>query len=469
MQSYQNKKSYLFIIGCIFLGSIFGLIVGIQPILVIVAFVGIGSLALFFTNFEKTVVGLLIIRSSLDLFSDYQIPALFAVGVIGLTLFYIIIQILTRKKVQTDGFWWFLAGWVALQGLWVILLPLGGLGFDGNYLFDAIREWVRLFSWLIIYLLVMQLKGKISPEKMVDLLFFGLIIPLGVACIQMIVPPSFLPDFLVYESNVFEANSRLNATFGHPNTFTTFLLFFLGLTYWKQNYSQKRNVWIVLLGTIVFFLVSTKALVGLIMFFVLMTFLTIPRLSLLNLIFTIVLTFGVIFLFASTEYGRERLGSLGETPLINPDINIWTAILTSKWDGNSFNWRLVHWHYLLQQWQDYPILGYGLGLNKFVSVNGLEPHNDYLRALVERGILGLSTFIVLILAQFIRLVQLMKSSFNSPMQKNFYFTLCGILTALSIGMITENIWTHTTLFFYWWTLLAIAGWNWQKSADIHPE
>jgi hypothetical protein len=29
-------------------------------------------------------------------------------------------------------------------------------------------------------------------------------------------------------------------------------------------------------------------------------------------------------------------------------------------------------------------------------------------------------------------------------------------------MITENIWSHTTFFFYWWTLFGVAGWNWNE-------
>jgi len=38
-----------------------------------------------------------------------------------------------------------------------------------------------------------------------------------------------------------------------------------------------------------------------------------------------------------------------------------------------------------------------------------------------------------------------------------------MLLAMMVGMITENIWTHTALFFYWWTLFAVAGWNWEES------
>jgi len=113
-------------------GIVAGLLAGIQPLLLGLAFVAVGAIVYFFSSFEEAVLGLLILRSSLDIFSAQQLPAAFALGVIGLTLLYVTVRLLLGEKVQIDKFWWFLAGWVALQGLWVILLPLGGLGLDGS-------------------------------------------------------------------------------------------------------------------------------------------------------------------------------------------------------------------------------------------------------------------------------------------------------------------------------------------------
>ena len=448
--------------GGVLIGVVAGLLVGMTPLLLALALVAIAIVIYFLACFEQAVMGLLILRSALDLFSSLQLPAVFAIGLIGLTLLYITVKLLTGQTVQTDKFWWLLAGWVVLQGLWVILMPLGGLGLDGSYLSSAIREWIRIFSWLIVYLLLMQLKDKISPHKVISLLFLGLVIPLTIASIQVVLPPSLLPSILVYQTTVIEAGSRINGTFGHPNTFATFLFLFLALTYWKQSHCQKRAPWLILLGVIAFFLVSTKALFGLVMLATFLVCLLTPRLNLLNLIGAIVLFAFIIGLFASTEFGQERLGSIAETPLLNPDIDIWRAILLSKTDGNSFNWRLAQWHYLLGQWQQFPFLGYGLGTSKYISTNGLEPHNDYIRALLEGGIIGLITFLAFIGAQMVRLVQLFRAAPRGGAQRDLCLTLLAVLIGLSVGMITDNIWAHTTLFFYWWTLLAVAGWDWKQ-------
>lgn len=479
MENHKRSRSGVFltiggtILG-IFVGAIGGLLVGVQPLLLGLALFAGGAVAYFFSNFEQAVIGLLIVRSALDIFSDYQLPAAFALGAIGLTMLYVTVRLLTGQSIRTDGFWWCLLLWLGVQSLWVILLPLGGLGFDGSYLSSAIREWVRLFSWLIVYLLVMQLKDRIPPQKVISLLFLGLLAPLSVAALQILLPPSVLPSFLVYGSGSesglpFEVGARINGTLGHPNTFTTFLFLFFALSYWKQAHANPRKPWLIVLGLVAFFFVSTKALFGLMMLATFIFVFLAPRLNITSLLGGILLFALIIGLFGSTEFGQERLGSIAETPLLNPNMEVWRAILLSQGDGNSFNWRLAQWNYLLEQWQDYPLLGFGLGTNKYISANGLEPHNDYIRALVEGGIIGFVTFLGFIIAQIVRLLQLFRHAPRGSAQRDLCWTLIAVVIGVAVGMITENIWTHTTLFFYWFTVLAVAGWDWQEQAPSGGE
>ena len=37
--------------------------------------------------------------------------------------------------------------------------------------------------------------------------------------------------------------------------------------------------------------------------------------------------------------------------------------------------------------------------------------------------------------------------------------MLAIFVAIIFGMATDNVWSHTTLFFYWWLLFAIVGWG----------
>ncbi|MUG99148.1 polymerase [Scytonema sp. UIC 10036] len=478
LNKFQNRYFYqrLFVgLTGVGVGLVSGVLVGANPQLLGVALVGVIAIVWFFAKFQQAVLGLLILRSSLDIFSAQQLPAAFAIGLDALTLVYVTVQLLLGQSIKIDKFWWVLAFWIALQGLWVILLPLGGLGLDGSYLLASVREWVRLFTWLMVYLLVMQLQDKVHPNQVVSSLFFGLIVPLTAATMQTFLPMSLLPPMLVNTATdpTGGSVSRINGTLGHPNTFATFLLLFLGLTYWKQQQAQRRLPWLFLLGAIAFFFVGTKALFSLMMLATFIFVLLVPKLNIPNLLGGVVLFAIVIGLFTSTEFGQERLASIMETPLLNPDMDISRAILLSEGDGNSFNWRLAQWTYLLGQWQHFPWLGFGLGISDSVSQNGLLPHNDYVRALIEGGIVGMAAFLTFLSSHVVRLLQLIRSAPTGSSQRSLCQTLLAVFLAIPVGMITENIWSHTTLFFYWSTLIAVAGWNWhelktgEESASIH--
>jgi O-antigen ligase len=465
---FISSNPLAFVIGMLGIG--FGLIVGflagmnpIIPVAVVVVVVGI---IYFLTNLQQSVLGLLIIRSSLDIFSAQQIPAVFAIGLDSLVILYIVISIFRRQVIYTDVFWFFLMGWVLFQSLWVILLPLGGLGLDGSFFIESIREWVRLFTWAMVYLIVMQLKNKVHPEVVLSALFFSLFAPSLVALLQTfipsILPPLFSGTIVPEPGSVSEGVSRIRGTFGHPNTFTTFTYLFIGLTYWKINNSQRRWIWIGIMALLVSIYVTTKALFSIMMLAVFMIVLVLPRLNVLTMLGITSLFAGMIALFGSSDFGQKRLESISGTPLLNPDLDVSRAILLSKGDNNSFNWRLAQWDYLMNASQQSPLLGFGLGLSSYVSTNGLLPHNDYVRAFIEGGQVGFICFLVFLIAQFIQLVKLFLTSPIKSRQRSFCYTLIAIFSGIPVGMITENIWSHTTLFFYWFTLIAIAGWDWQK-------
>jgi len=358
-----------------------------------------------------------------------------------------------------------LACWVALQGVWV-LLPAFGWGLGPSQVPTGIREWMRMFSWLMIYLLVMQLKEKIHPEKAVSALFFSLVLPSIAALMQLVLPISLLPAFLVRDSDgLYEAGSRLVSTLAHPSAFATFLLLFIALTLWKveQSPQDEKWRWLILLFALAFFMVSTKAFTIMFMFCVFIIAVIAPKLNILKLLGAIFLIAIVIGFFASTEFGQERFSSLADTPLFNSNLDISRTILLSFGDGNSLNWRIAQWSFLIQAWQESPILGYGLGSSPNLTYfTGYYAHNDYVRFLSEEGIVGLGLFLLFMFVQFIRLFQFYRLSPPGSKQGNLASVMMAVLIAILVGMTTENIWNHTTLFFYWWLMFATLGWDWES-------
>jgi O-antigen ligase len=470
MQAISQDRLSTVVTGCgVAIGLATGVLVSSQPLIVFAIFAAIGMVFYFFADFDRVVIGLLVLRSGLDVLSAQQLPSVLAIGVDVLTLLYISIQLLQRKKVHTDGFWLFFAGWVLLQGMWPLLCVLGGLGFDRWALSVNLREWTRLFSWMIIYLLVMQLQGRMKPEKVITLLFLSLPIPLLAAAMQIALPASLLPAALKMGQE-----NRVFGTMGHANTFACYLLLFIGLTWWKLTSSApkaKKWPWVVLLSGLLIAYVSTHALVSLVMIAVFVTIVASTRLSAINLIGGIVLISLVFSLFASTEFGRSRLETLSGTPLFNPNIGIDRAILLQKYDNNTFNWRLYHWTSLIEQWKKSQLLGYGLSTGIYLAPVDSQfiPHNDYVRALVEGGIVGLVTFIAFLLAQLIRLLNLTLKAPRGSTKKELGKIMIAVLISTFIAMSTDNVWICTAFYFYWWTLMSLLAWDWDQPQSVQAE
>lgn len=444
-------------VGGVVVGTAAGMLAGINSVLLGTALGAVIVLVYFFADFEKAALGLLILRSSFDNYSEQQLPTVLSLGIDALTLLYVTVLLLRRRTVHTDWFWWFFAGWLMLQGLWPMLSVFGELGpLNIDVLPDINRELTRLFSLLMVYLLVMQLKDKLHPEKIISLLFLSLILPVTVALMQVLLPISLLPTPL------WPLGERIRGTLGHPNGLVTYLLLFIALTCWKLMRTRRRWRWILLLGLLAFLFVGSKALFGLTMFSVFVVVFIAPRANLPNLIGGVVLVVLTLALFSSTPFGQQRLSSVLSTPLFDPNFDVSRAVLTANWDFNSFNWRLAQWTFLLQAWQNSRIFGYGQGTSVYLSEYHLYAHNDYVRALVEGGIVGLIAFLVFLGAQFLRLVQLVWCAPRGSAHRDFCLTLLALFLSIPVAMLTENMWSQTTFFFYWWTLFAIAGWNWEQ-------
>lgn len=373
-----------------------GFLVGIKPLYIGLALGAVPMLVYFFTNFEQAVIGLLILRSSLSGLSGLQIPSAYALAFDALTLLYVTVMLLIGRKVHSDRFWWLFAVWVMLQSLWLILMPLGGLGLDASFLGDGIREWVRRFTFLMVYLLVLQLKDRLHPQRVITLLFFSLVVPVTVALMQI---PS---------------GDRIQGTIGHPNAFATYLSLMIALTWWRLSLAERRLPWMLLLGLLAFAYVNTRSLAALITAGVLILVLNASKLNPIRIVGAVIVFSIVLALFASTGGGQERLNELLETPLLNPDMDVSRTIILAAGDGNSFNWRVTHWYYLLQSWQNHPILGYGIGTGPYLSPlrndagSPYTPHNDYIRFLAEQGIVGLALFIAFMGAQGIYLWRILR-------------------------------------------------------------
>jgi O-antigen ligase len=108
-------------------------------------------------------------------------------------------------------------------------------------------------------------------------------------------------------------------------------------------------------------------------------------------------------------------------------------------DGSSLQWRFDAWRTFLNYWINSPIIGQGFGSTRNLNMVGsFMPHDEYVRLLVEVGVLGLVMFMSLYLLILYKILDIYKL-FREPI--SLYTTTLMLL--MLVNAISENTFTYT--------------------------
>jgi O-antigen ligase len=122
--------------------------------------------------------------------------------------------------------------------------------------------------------------------------------------------------------------------------------------------------------------------------------------------------------------------------------------------GSSLVWRIVTWKFMYDELVEKDGLYTGMGLEYaslvspyFLESSIREPHNDYLRVLLEFGLFGILLFLFVL---FYALRSMRRKALNQ--NSTTYYSIYAALAAIFLGMIVGNIVVLSTL---WWMLFSI--------------
>jgi O-antigen ligase len=143
----------------------------------------------------------------------------------------------------------------------------------------------------------------------------------------------------------------------------------------------------------------------------------------------------VVIAFLATPLGAERIANESETSL--------GAGHSQQVSTTSLGWRFYKWGLLLDEWDENPFVGHGLGYTVTREgtienvTEGSVPHNEYLRYLVETGIFGAA----LILAALGALLSALKR--RRPSDRSGAAILA---TAVVVGCLVNGLADNTFLY-----------------------
>lgn len=272
-----------------------------------------------------------------------------------------------------------------------------------------------------------------------------------IECIKIIVYSSLIPLIAVLFEFVFPEGStnangfRLFSTFTHPNIFAFYLVVVFSVCFFslKSDLMQHETVfkkhcfYICLFALACVLGTKTRsawAVVGLILF--LWGVFADRR----YLIFLSLGVFGALMVPSI----QERVFDLFQGN--DPD-----AFLNDYEQLNSYAWRKVIWASAITKYWESPIFGFGyMSFANYSSdffliatEKGSEAHNTYVQLLFELGILGLSSFLYLLISVLIPL-------FNAARQLKENVIVLGLFISFCLIHYSDNLLNYLVVNWYFW-------------------
>lgn len=415
-------------------------------VLPIIAVVGIALAIVATLRFSWFVLLLLATRSSTDVLklsaSDAGTSAANTVGnrgpdpssIIGITfllfaLLWIAALLYARKPLRPS----------AITVMLVVFVIAGGLSVVGSdHIQASTIQLARLMSAVLMFVVLEQL---ITSRKILKRVL--------TACfVALIIPLTYTLFGLASGSGSEEVKGgfvRLTGTFTQSNDYARFLAFFVILGVSILPYVARRTkrylaVLLAVAGCVLVLTLTLGAIAG--AFIGLLVIALIQRraglLAMLGVgaALALVVVPGLIGRITASTASSELGG--GAT-------------------GNSLSWRLHFWASLLTINRDNPVTGVGLNATQYFTSSAKQPHNDFLSAYVETGIVGLLAYLGLLAAMFIVTARAVLRTRRGTLEWGLAVGAFVCLGAFALMSVAANVIQSTANFWYILAITACAS------------
>lgn len=337
---------------------------------------------------------------------------------------------------------------------------------------ESFTEWVRIASFFTIYFLISNISmtkeeqfSNTKKNKKGNNIFLKVILVSAIL-------PALVGFWQIFKKTGLEDETgfiRVYGTFAHPNPFSYFLVVILILLICffidtNSKTEKKYYLFSIILGiTLLVFTYSRGAWAAFLMALFLFGFFKYRK----QLFFgSIIFSLSLFFLLSINNwlyrnYNFSLLYSFAPTKRLAE---------TLKWHPytSSLLWRLELWEDMKNVFWERPLLGQGLGtfeeeaLKRRGPYSGsLEAHNDYLRVAVELGIIGLISYLLLILV-FLKNSIILYKRITDESSKIFCLGFLTLFISLFLISFGENILRNTIVQWCLWTWAGVIFGNYQR-------
>ncbi len=301
----------------------------------------------------------------------------------------------------------------------------------------------RLFLNFVSYFAMFLMPFLVIKTKE-DFLFW-----LKLLCASFVLPVFFADLDLLHGGRYYaDAGMRVAGTFSHPNILAFYLV--LGITLYfymiKSNFVKSKFMWMmqVLLVNMLILLVFTKtrnAWLACASIFLIYGLLKDKKFL---IVFSLLLPLTLL-----VPQVQDRV------------LTVMKGKESNNYQGvNSFEWRIQMWKSSLSKIAQRPIQGYGLTSFKPMSEEfsnarkGAGAHNSYLETLFETGLIGLVSFVLLLLSTFKVFFDNMLKSVQMQQAKLWAILVAYMISYMMICF-ADNLSYYLVLNWYVWFFIAL--------------
>lgn len=361
-------------------GLLFGVgssLLGEQAIMVGAGMAGVAIALLAATRFWYVVIGMFAVRASLDALKLGDA----AEGSSSLDPGVVVGLVFLAAAAA-----WLFAQWragelhpMSAPTKWFLALAAAGSfsAVGSGSLFSSLGVSLKIWAGALMLAVLEQVYLQ-RPTRVKPILIAGgasLVVPALVA-LQQLTGPQQVEEYLEV--------SRIRGTFVHANPFATYLVILammaLALRPHLQRWARVAATSVLVVASVLtLFTYARGAWIALILGVVVIGAYQDKR-----LIMGVVVAVVAALMFVPSV--SARLADLGKTEAVG------------NGDANSLAWRIQYWERLVPLTAENPVSGIGLDQVLVRSPEKLMPHNTFVQALVETGVLGLAALLGLIVS-----------------------------------------------------------------------
>ncbi len=373
---------------------------------------------------------LLIIRTGADFLTATELFSLGGIGVNFTSLTGIIVILLAVFSLFRERAW----RGLPLAKPW--LLFLGASLAVSLFSINGLLSLTELLRWLSFFALFVLGYSLFSDGKKSSFLIKSIIL-------SSVIPALAAFWQLLNGLGIFDGERwRLSGTFVHPNMLAFYLVFIITLLLFLflnlKRESLEKYVYLLFslpLFVLLFFTYTRGAWICL---FLVLFLIGLARFRLFLLSFLVI----VLIFYVGFLPFRERLDSLMAFSAADSTV-----------------WRLELWRDSLEYAKDSWLIGHGPGTSAYLIgqhrsplLGSSEPHNDYIKLILEVGLLGLGAYLFLLLSLLRRLWRGWRQD-EAPRRRLLFLFMIVFSLALFISSAGDNILKDSSLQWSFWALL----------------